>query len=368
MVPTELLARQHAETIFNMLEPLGYSSQVSLLVGSLSPSQKKTAHTKIENGEIKLIIGTHALIADKVRFKNLSFVIVDEQHRFGVEQRKKLLSKAGTVPHVLTMTATPIPRSLALTLYGEMEISIINEKPVHQKDVETKIYSPVDRNRVYEKIKKELDLGRQAFVVTPLIQESKVLSQVSAEKKYEEICDVFSKYRVGLLHGKQKTEIKNAVMEKFVAGKTDILVSTTVVEVGVDVPNATVMVIESPERFGLAQVHQLRGRVGRGTSQGYCMLMLSDNKPPSQRLHALETSNDGFKLAELDLEIRGPGAIYGVMQHGRLDLAIAKLTDVHLISKAKKTAQLFIEKEEKLEDYPLLKENVEKLKIVNSLN
>ena len=370
MAPTELLARQHADTIHQLLEPLGYANQVSLLVGSLKPTAKAEAHQRIKSGDIRLIIGTHALIAEKVDIHNLGLVIIDEQHRFGVEQRKKLQAKAGHALHVLNMTATPIPRSLALTLYGELDISVIDAKPANRKPIITKIVSPNSRTQLYAKIDKELKAGRQMFVVCPIISES-VFSKpgTSAEMVYEKLAKgIFKHRRVGLLHGQLKPEDKNKIMSLFLAGKLDILVSTTVIEVGMDVPNATVMLIEDAERFGLAQIHQLRGRVGRSQHQGYCYLMMCDSKAPSRRLRALESSSDGFELAELDLEIRGPGAIYGSLQHGQLDLRIAKLTDVRLIASARQAAQEFIDRSEDLVQYTYLYDHVIKLRAITNLN
>jgi len=368
MAPTELLARQHADTIHRLLTPLGYADQVGLLVGGLKPAQKKQAQERIASGQIRFIIGTHALIQSSVDMHKLGLIIVDEQHRFGVEQRKKLQAKAGHALHVLSMTATPIPRSLALTLYGEMDISIIDTKPAGRKTIITKISSPNSRPALYEKIEKQLKEGRQMFVVTPLIVDSEVLVAASAEKVYKDMKLAFANRRVGLLHGKLKSDEKNEVMEQFVAGKIDILVSTTVIEVGVDVPNATVMLIENAERFGLAQIHQLRGRVGRSEHQGYCYLMMGDSKAPSRRLLALESSSDGFALAELDLEMRGPGAIYGTMQHGQLDLRVAKLSDIKLIASARESAQSFIDKDENLLQYSHLAQRVNKLRAVTNLN
>lgn len=301
--------------------------------------------------------------------KQLVLVIVDEQHRFGVEQRKKLQAKAGHAVHVLNMTATPIPRTLALSLYGELDITRIVTKPGNRKPIITEICSPNSREQLYASINMELDAGRQAFVVTPLISESQAVKGRSAEQVFEELKNgAFSHRRLGLLHGKLKPEDKQRVMQEFVDGKTDVLVATTVIEVGVDVPNATVMLLESADRFGLAQIHQLRGRVGRSEHQGYCYLMMSDSSAPPKRLRALEASNDGFKLAELDLRIRGPGAIYGTMQHGALDLRIAELTDIQLITRARTAAQEFIDKGEDLLKYPLLAEHVEKLRAVTNLN
>lgn len=368
MAPTELLARQHAETIYKLLEPMGFAGQVGLLIGSLKPVQKTQMHSRIKSGEVRLIIGTHALISEKVDMKSLGLVIIDEQHRFGVDQRKKLLAKAGHAPHVLNLTATPIPRSLALTLYGELDISVIATKPANRKPILTKIVSPNSKAQLYKKVQAELDAGRQVFVVCPLITDTEVSSGQSVEKVYEQIKTVFNNNRVGLLHGKLKSELKAKTMEQFVAHKLDILVSTTVIEVGVDVPNATVMVIEDADNFGLAQIHQLRGRVGRSEHQGYCYLITADSGAPSRRLRALEQTDNGFKLAELDLEMRGPGAIYGLAQHGALDLRIAKLTDTKLISAARQTAQEFIEKGENLLKYRQLYAHVSKLRAVTNLN
>jgi ATP-dependent DNA helicase RecG len=369
MAPTELLARQHAETLQRLLQPLGMDARVGLLVGGMSANQKTRAHNAIAEGQMQLMIGTHALIQEKVDMHKLELIIVDEQHRFGVEQRKKLQAKAGHMPHVLSLTATPIPRSLALTLYGELDISVLDTKPAGRKPIITKIWSPNSRKQLYENISQELDAGRQMFVVCPLITESDALKVTSAEQVYEDFTKRDFKYRrIGLLHGKMKPEEKNTVMKQFVDHELDILVSTTVIEVGVDVPNATVMLIEGVERFGLAQMHQLRGRVGRSDHQGYCYLMMSDSSAPSKRLRALETSNDGFRLAELDLELRGPGAIYGISQHGQLDLRIAKLTDTKLISEARKAAQETIDHGDDLLQYSQLYEHVTRLRAVTNLN
>jgi ATP-dependent DNA helicase RecG len=369
MAPTEILARQHAETFYDLLTPLGMSDKLSLLVGGLNPAQKKAAHAKLQSGDIGLVVGTHALIQDKVDMQRLGLVIVDEQHRFGVEQRKTLQKKAGHMPHILNMTATPIPRSLALTLYGELDITIIDAKPMGRKSIITQICSPNSRAQLYEKIEDELKAGRQMFVVTPLITESNSLPAKSAEEAHADLSQkAFKKWRVGLLHGKMKPADKDAIMQQFIKHELDVLVSTTVIEVGVDVPNATVMLIENAERFGLAQIHQLRGRVGRSGHQGYCYLMMGDSSQPSRRLRALEQTNDGFKLAELDLEIRGPGAIYGTFQHGQLDLRGASLTDVRLIATARKTAREFIDCNENLKQYDHLYEKVQNLRSVTNLN
>lgn len=370
MAPTELLAQQHAESIYKILEPLGVQNEVALLTGSIKPKQKKAVHEAIAAGKARFIIGTHALITDKVDMHNLGLVVIDEQHRFGVEQRKKLQQKAnGRMPHVLSMTATPIPRSLALTLYGELDVSILHEKPKNRLPIITKMVSPNSRAPMYQAIDAQIETGHQVFVVCPLITESDKLQALSAEKVYEDFSKKSFKHRrVGLLHGKMKAEDKEAVMAQFVAHELDILVATTVIEVGVDVPNATVMLIEGADRFGLAQAHQLRGRIGRGSEQGYCYLVMSDSKEPTRRLKALESSSDGFKLSELDLELRGPGAIYGQMQSGSLDLRVAKLTDVKLIEAARQAAYDFVDSGQKLSDYPELNAHVSKYRSVTNLN
>lgn len=369
MAPTELLARQHAETIHRLLEPLGLGEHVGLLVGGLKPAQKKSAHERIASGDIKFIVGTQALVQDRVDMHKLGLVIVDEQHRFGVDQRTAIQAKTGHAVHVLNMTATPIPRSLALTLYGELDISVISTKPAGRKPIKTKIIPLVVRHELYEKIDSEVADGRQVFVVCPLVSESEVLAARSAEEVHKELTAKYFKHRrVGLLHGKMKPADKDAVMQQFANHELDVLVATTVIEVGVDVPNATVMVLENAERFGLAQIHQLRGRVGRSDHQGYCYLVLGDNQKPGPRLRALSTSSDGFKLAEYDLELRGPGAIYGTMQHGALDLRVAKLTDVKLISQARSAAQAFIDSGEDLLKYKELASRVAQLRAVTNLN
>lgn len=369
MAPTELLARQHAESLYEMLEPLGYADTVGLLVGGLAANQKKTMHKRIAAGDVKFIVGTHALIQASVEMHKLGMVVIDEQHRFGVDQRKYLQGIAGHAVHVLNMTATPIPRSLALTLYGELDISIIDTKPAGRKPIKTKIVSPNSRPQLYEKIEQELIAGRQMFIVCPLVSESDLLPAKSAEQMFEELSKgAFKHRRIGLLHGKMKPDQKDAVMQQFANHELDILVATTVIEVGVNVPNATVMLVENAERFGLAQIHQLRGRVGRSDEQGYCYLMMGDSSSPSKRLRALETSNDGFRLAELDLELRGPGAIYGSMQHGQLDLRIAKLTDTKLIAEARNAAAELIDRHEDLLQYTQLHDRVQRLRAVTNLN
>jgi ATP-dependent DNA helicase RecG len=369
MAPTELLARQHADTLWKLLQPLGWEDSLQLLVGSFTAAQKKSAHKAIAEGKARFIVGTHALIQEGVDMHQLALVIIDEQHRFGVEQRKALMAKAGHMPHVLSLTATPIPRSLALTLFGELDITVLAEKPAGRLPIITQIVSPNSRAQLYEAINAQLEHGHQMYVVCPLITESEVLDANSAEEVYKRFkTKDFKNRRIGLLHGKLKPAEKQSVMEQFLAKELDILVATTVIEVGVDVPNSNIMLIESAERFGLAQLHQLRGRVGRGTAQAYCYLMLSDSQPPSRRLRAMESSNDGFRLAELDLELRGPGAIYGTYQHGLLDLRVAKLTDVQLIANARKTAQGLLDTHQDLLKYKQLMKHVNRLRAVTNLN
>jgi ATP-dependent DNA helicase RecG len=370
MAPTELLARQHAETIYNLLQPLGYEGQVALLVGSMKPKQKDLVRARVANGDVRFIVGTHALIQDSVDTHKLGLVIIDEQHRFGVEQRKKLQVKAGHMPHVLSMTATPIPRSLALTLYGELDISVISTKPSNRLPIITELISPNSVNTLYSKIDKQIEQGRQIFVVCPLVSDSIALKNVkSAEQLYKELSLGAFKHRtVGLLHGKMKGDEKARVMQDFIDKKYDMIISTTVIEVGVDVPNATAMIIQNADRFGLAQLHQLRGRVGRSEHQGYCYAVLSDSKSPTKRLRAFAQTNDGFKLSELDLELRGPGAIYGTFQHGQLDLRIAKLSDSKLIAIARQAAQHFIDTNQSLVQYKYLATRVQSLRAITTLN
>ncbi len=369
MAPTELLARQHANTLSLLLTDKKYKDRVSLLVGGMTTAQKKMAREKIKNGEVQCIVGTQALIQESVDMHKLALVIIDEQHRFGVDQRKALMLKSGHMPHVLSMTATPIPRSLALTLYGELDVSVLKEKPAGRQPIHTELASPNSRAQLFEKIEAELQAGRQLFVVCPLIGDSEVLDVQSAESVYEQLRNKELKnWRVGLLHGKLKPAEKQERMEAFVRHELDVLVSTTVIEVGVDVPNASVMLIESPERFGLAQLHQLRGRIGRGAHQSYCYALLSDSKAPSKRLRAFESSQDGFKLSELDLQLRGPGAIYGTLQHGALDLRIAQLSDTQLIAEAQRAAKEFIKRGEDLLQYKTLARTITRLQTVTNLN
>ena len=369
MAPTELLARQHAETLTDLFSAVGSPSAVSLLTGSLKLAQKKVAHERIASGDVKFIVGTQALLQDKVSLKNLGLLVIDEQHRFGVEQRKQLIKTTHLMPHVLSMTATPIPRSLALTLYGDLDISLLKHLPAGRKPIITEIISPNSRESLYKKIDQEIAQGRQVYIVCPVITEGSALAAPSAEQTYEKLSKTVFKHRkIGLLHGKMKDEQKNKIMKEFAERKIDILVSTTVIEVGISVANASVMVIEGADRFGLAQMHQLRGRVGRGDDQGYCYLVPSDSKAPSDRLRALAQSTDGFRLAELDLDLRGSGAIYGTLQHGELDLRIAKLSDSELLRDARLAVKEFMKDKYNLAEYPELKRRVRAAQAVLTLN
>jgi ATP-dependent DNA helicase RecG len=369
MAPTEVLARQHEATLKSLLEPLDATQQLGGLYGSMPNKEKTRVQSSIASGELRLIVGTHALISESVDMHKLGLVIIDEQHRFGVEQRKQLQAKAGHMPHVLHMSATPIPRSIALTLYGDLDISILRHKPAGRQAVSTQIISPNSRQQLYRDIDIQLGAGRQAFVVCPLIESSEAVASLSAEEVYKQLSSKYLAHRrIGLLHGKLKPAQKQEIMEQFGAHQLDVLVATTVIEVGVDVPNASVMVVEGADRFGLAQLHQLRGRIGRGGHAGQCYLVMSDSSAPSQRLRALERSNDGFALADLDLELRGPGAIYGTLQHGALDLRVASLSDTKLIARARSAAQAFIDKGEDISTYPDLSRRVTNLRAITNLS
>ncbi len=367
LAPTELLARQHAKTLADLLEPVGI--KVALLTSAVKKTNKQLLKDQLAQGQVDIVVGTHALLQEDVSFHNLGYVVIDEQHRFGVNQRQKLVDKGVVIPHILSMTATPIPRSLALTVYGELDISIINQKPSNRLPIKTEIWSPNSRAQLYDEIDREITSGRQVFVVCPLIDESDTTGVKSVNEELKLLSKgPFKHRRIGLLHGKVKDEEKSAVMNEFLKGNLDILVSTTVIEVGIDVPNASVMLIEAADQFGLAQLHQLRGRVGRSHYQGYCYLMPTSSQKPSKRLRAMETTNDGFKLAELDLELRGPGALYGLRQHGKLDLKIANITDTKLIATAKQSAIEFLNSDEELTDYSKLNQKVQQNRSLTYLN
>lgn len=345
MAPTEILALQHYEKIKDLLEPLDI--HVGLLTGSLKTKEKRAILEGLADGCINLIIGTHALIQDNVIFKNLGLVITDEQHRFGVNQRAKLEEKGNTfLPDVLVMTATPIPRTMTLTVYGDLDVSFIRQLPPGRKPIRTFVRMPDRRELIYKFVKDEVAKGRQAYVVCPLIEESENSDAVSVEMIYDELTSGYLYgVRCGLLHGKLKPAEKENLLHEFLAGNIDVLISTTVIEVGVNVPNASIMVIEGAERFGLAQLHQLRGRIGRGEYASYCILInRGKNANSLERLHLMEKISDGFILAEEDLRLRGPGQFFGSMQHGLPDLKIADvLNNVDILVNARTEAQRAID-------------------------
>lgn len=367
MAPTEILATQHADTLQQLLTPFGVC--VGLLIGSVKGRARQVLYEQIASGEVDVVVGTHALIQRTVSFHRLGFVVIDEQHRFGVEQRQRLLDKSRHLPHLLAMTATPIPRSLALTVYGELDVSILNERPANRLPIATQIVSPVSAATVYEAVDKEIAKGRQAYVICSLIDDNPDNDIKSVQAEYKRLKNsVFGHRSIGLLHGKMKSLEKDQTMQDFKNGKYDILVSTTVVEVGVDVPNATCMIIENADQFGLSQLHQLRGRVGRGKHQSHCYLMMGTTNKPTQRLREVEKSNDGFYLAEVDMELRGPGEIYGKAQHGALNLQIATLADTKLIARAQQAAAVFIKNGNDLVQYTQLNERVQYYQRLTTLN
>lgn len=363
MAPTAILATQHAANLADLLEPLGVN--VALLVGAT----KQKAKARIKNGDVHIAVGTHALIQKNSDFHKLGLVVIDEQHRFGVRQRGELLTRSQAMPHLLSMTATPIPRSLQLTLYGELEVSILNELPKGRQPIITKVVSPLMRHTVYEKIDAEIKAGRQAYVVCPLVADTENSELKSVQAEHERLNkSVFKHRRVGLLHGQLKADEKDVVMQQFKNRELDILICTTVIEVGVDVPNATVMLIEGAERFGLAQLHQLRGRVGRGSDQSYCYVVPSSAASVSQRLRELEKSQDGFYLAEVDLQLRGPGEIYGHRQSGDLDLSFASLGDMRLVKRVRAAAEWLAQNHPNLVQYKQLHERVQRYRRLTTLN
>ena len=345
MAPTEILAEQHARNIKRILAKTPY--RVELLSGSMKSADKRRLHQAILSGEVDACVGTHALIQESVAFNKLGLAIIDEQHRFGVMQRAELRAR-GSNPDVLVMTATPIPRSLAMTVYGDLDVSIIDEMPPGRTPIVTKVFAdnPSDRKEVKQLLTREVRAGRQVYVVYPLVEESEKMDLRDATRRYEYLRDqVFTKFTVGLLHGRMKPEEKDEVMRRFVSGKIKILVSTTVIEVGVDVPNASVMVVEHAERFGLSQLHQLRGRVGRGAEQSFCILLASEKQSEvaRERLGIMEETNDGFRIAEKDLELRGPGEILGTRQAGLPEFRVANLVrDLDILQAARKEAEFYV--------------------------
>lgn len=354
MAPTEILASQHYETISRLVEGLGIN--VNLLTGSSGKSLRKAIDETLRDSSLHILVGTHALIEENVKFRNLGLVIIDEQHRFGVAQRARLWEKNLNPPHVLVMTATPIPRTLAMTLYGDLDVSVIDELPPGRVPIKTMHFSDSERNKVFGFIRKQIDEGRQIFIVYPLIQESEKMDYKNLQDGWDTISRIFPapQYCISIVHGRMPPAEKEASMKLFKEGSAHILVATTVIEVGVDIPNATVMVIESAERFGLSQLHQLRGRVGRGAGQSYCILMSSDkiSKEASRRLEVMISTNDGFEIAETDLQLRGPGDIEGTLQSGiPFDLKIANLgKDGQIIEYVRRIAEGILEKDPLLED------------------
>jgi len=383
MVPTEVLARQHHKTITSIVDDA--SLQTCILTGSESKLNnqnidKKSIKQKISSGEVNIIIGTQTVIQKSVSFNKLALVVIDEQHRFGIHQRALLAKQMDKelVPHLLSMTATPIPRTLALTIYGDLDISLIKEKPKNRQKIITRIVTPKERVANYDFVRQEVGRGRQVFVVCPRIEVSDPKKEIktgdrqskmnvlwadvkAVEEEYKKLSEsIFQDLRVAMLHGKLKPKEKNEVMDKFKNGEYDIVVSTSVIEVGVDIPNATIMMIESAERFGLAQLHQFRGRVGRSEHQSHCLLLSStSDKSINQRLKALVECDDGFELAEKDMKIRGPGEFFGVKQSGMPDLAMASLANIDLIKKARTEARLLLKEDPSLKNYSLLRERLE---------
>ena len=370
MAPTEILARQHFSTLARLLKNwpirIGLLTSAEKIIANYeSRITNQIMYKKISDGELDLVIGTHALIQDKVEFKNLGLVIIDEQHRFGVEQRKKLKSPGHNklIPHLLSMTATPIPRSLALTVYGDLDLSVINELPQGRKKIKTEVVPPEHRPEKYKFVLDRINNGEQVFVICPLIDLSDKLGVKAAKDEFEKLDKkIFPKIPIGLMHGKLKSRDKERVMQNFLDKKTMIMVSTPVIEVGIDMPNATVMMIESAERFGLAQLHQFRGRVGRSDKQSYCFLFTESAAAETiKRLQTVVKSNDGFALAEADLEFRGPGEVYGIKQSGyRDELKVAKLTDYIIIKKSKTAADEIIKIDAELDKFPLIKNRLKK--------
>lgn len=341
MAPTEILANQHFEGLSQYANMMGL--EIALLTGSVKKPRRKVIHEALESGELKILIGTHALLEDVVQFKNLGLAIVDEQHRFGVAQRAKLWAKNEQfVPHVLVMTATPIPRTLAMTLYGDLDVSVIDELPAGRKPIQTVHRYDKDRLKVFGFINQEVQKGRQVYIVYPLIEESETMDLKNLMDGFESISRAFPQYPISIVYGKMKSDAKDFEMQRFVKGETKIMVATTVIEVGVNVPNASVMIIENAERFGLSQLHQLRGRVGRGAEQSYCVLMskLELSKDSRVRLDTMVRTNDGFEIADVDLRLRGPGDLMGTQQSGITDLLIADLSrDAQILTLARDAAQ-----------------------------
>lgn len=385
MAPTEILANQHYETLKAFLAPLGDAVHVALLTGSTSAKNRVPIHNGLLNGTIHILIGTHALLEDNVQWQNLGFVVIDEQHRFGVAQRAKLWSKTRRVagdgntmpdcpPHILVMTATPIPRTLAMTVYGDLQVSIIDELPPGRKPVQTIHYSIQRRAQVYAFLRKQIQDGRQIYVVYPLIKENEKMDLLDLQNGFNELCEAFPDCKISMVHGQMKAADKDLQMQRFVSGETQILVATTVIEVGVNVPNATVMMIQNAERFGLSQLHQLRGRVGRGGDQSYCLLLTDQelSKDTRKRMDIMVATNDGFRIAEADLALRGPGDLQGTLQSGTpFELHIANLaTDGQIVTLARQAAKEILDKDPLLEDQMnrIYKHQLDILRVKQSFN
>lgn len=375
LAPTAILATQHYESLndlFRKIEkrnPQIKMPTLALLTGATKA--KKQLKRQIQSGEIDLVIGTHALLTDDTIFHSLALCIIDEQHRFGVGQRQKLLLKSPPekAPHLLSMTATPIPRSLQLTIFGDLDVSLLNELPPGRQPIVTKILREIDqKDQLYPAMRELLAKGQQIYWICQVIEENNISTATSVKKQAKKLAALFPDYKIGLLHGKMKSAEKDQIMDDFAKNKTQILVSTTVVEVGVNVPNANMIIIQDAENYGLAQLHQLRGRVGRGDQPASCFLLTTGEGRPSRRLKEMEKSTDGFYLAEVDLKLRGPGEIYGAMQHGELNLQVANLSDTRLISLASHHAGQFAKRPEKLQDYPELAARIKKYQQITTLN
>lgn len=356
LAPTEILAQQHAAGIEDMLHAFDSEINVDLLTGSIKGKKREQILEDLRLGRIDVIIGTHALLEENVIFHKLGFVVIDEQHRFGVKQRERLIEKGS--PHVLQMTATPIPRTLAIIAFGDQDLSVLTELPPGRKTIHTKVVPPKGREQIERFIESEIEKGRQAFIICPLVEESEKIEVKAATEEFMRLEQVFPKLKIALLHGRMKPVEKEEIMQDFKEKKYDILVSTAVVEVGVDIPNATIMCIEGSERFGLAQLHQFRGRVGRGEHQSYCFLFPTENV--TQRLKAMENEHCGFKLSEIDLQLRGPGQVYGVRQSGMPDMSMAGYNDPQIVVEARKYAEEFLEKND-IEEFPLLHNSLKKV-------
>jgi ATP-dependent DNA helicase RecG len=385
LAPTEILTQQHYQTFSLLLKK--YKINIGLITGNENKFNSKKVKRKeileaTKNGEVDILIGTHALVQKEVKFGKLALVIVDEQHRFGVEQRAGLCQQKGLIPHFLSMTATPIPRTLSLTIYGDLDLSLIKELPKGRKKVITEIISPESRNKTYDFVRKKIEEGRQAFVICPRIEPSTIFqgdnfNQIDLEKsdrgwaevkaakeEHERLAKkIFPEFEIALLHGRMKNDEKEKIMKGFKEGKTNVLVSTSVIEVGIDIANATIMLIEGAEKFGLAQLHQFRGRVGRGKEQSFCFLMTDlPSQKTNQRLRALLKCENGFELAEKDLEIRGPGDFIGQRQWGIPNIAMEALKDISLVEETRKEAKKILEKDSQLKKYPNLKEKLREFK------